>query len=697
MLGAPQRAACLQKDKIMHKTTIRFFVRPGREQELLGQLMELEDGILSFHSTSDPFITAEYSNVFDKTLRNFLASIEKDGLIDASHTEVLAECGSSSSEMSSKGVWSSLDGGSLTDGNNLQEPLRNLAANLHSYIGSERAADFQFFVEAMSTIFPSPEVCASLKDLGPFIAGISKFFAPTYIKKKLRPSVYPDDFAKAVAELRHSLWIAFRNRMDSTAVQSDPSSPGPVENGCASLLPAYSASCEIIRDILGLSKESFQVCVVRGADGWVNSKEFFEDLYKIVQADRGISLKDEMKERSERQRFLSVSISGPVLLQPEVAFAHCVHEIAEFSGWRRQKELEPLIQALANWQVKTLARFLAVKVKVAEDGVERTSTKKLEDFHVLIEAVLDSFAKSQPPCRFSELLSDACCNLASSYFAKEPGTDLGDHPILKKVRRAEKEILNREGLTRADLSLMHYARQWNSGSNALHRDIELKIDEYQYWADETSADLAMLLCCVPGDDDITEDSSFDGIVARYGKCVLDYTYASLVDSNVAFLPQMTSGDQPLIHLSGIIDRWYLMNQIFTTRSSEEFWDEIANALQGIITSARTGREMVKKYSKTQVGEFLRKRYRKKGPVAVSLAGLKNVYSRFLKSKDGKIGPVPLQFLARRKKIQSESPVFRRILELLRKASINYAKNNGRSSRDIDIERAKIIAILGGKS
>ncbi|MCE2811821.1 MAG: hypothetical protein LW850_15660 [Planctomycetaceae bacterium] len=191
------------------------------------------------------------------------------------------------------------------------------------------------------------ERIGALRDLFPFISQLcycilhDKWDTIDKVDLNTRQAII-----SSASQLTIHLWRAIRNRIESRVESLDPSFPGTLDSGTSKLMNGYSVAAWLCWGIFNAvdsdsccAKDSFAACVAAGYSGRIQTQEAFADLRKNVENPtldskvKSIKTLGSGEQENWHSRLLLLDISGHVIFRPEVAFLHCVHEMAEFSDW----------------------------------------------------------------------------------------------------------------------------------------------------------------------------------------------------------------------------------------------------------------------------------------------------------------------------------------------------------------------------
>ncbi len=181
---------------------------------------------------------------------------------------------------------------------------------------------------------------SAMRDLTPFFLQLSDVLGDSEWGEYLASTDYSRELTSVdLSYLTNHLWRAIRNRIESHCEHTDPLLPASSENVAVKLLNAYTVAAWLCSDLLlqeridrstDCDARTFGVCVCTGSAGRVEGKELFREFRnhcERVRLSKGGSTDKEVSP------LLLLNISGPILFRPEAAFAHCLHEMAEFSNW----------------------------------------------------------------------------------------------------------------------------------------------------------------------------------------------------------------------------------------------------------------------------------------------------------------------------------------------------------------------------
>jgi hypothetical protein len=520
----------------MTQLIVHFSVRPSKENSFRDKLGKLELGQatkIDYGSVSDPFITSVFSGNLDlNQLLRQVAEFEKNGLVDYSRTICLVDSQvyGPSRKLEEDTAKACISEKIFEDGNAIFDQFRK-------YLSTDRAADLSSFLNALSILIPEMESTHTVRDLQPFVLMLQRTF-----DNPEKWDLFEDheNFDAELNNLRSILWRAYRNRIDALSTQADPSYAGGDESGCAKTLQSYTLFCYLAGYLLGIDSK-FSVCVVRGSEGTVVCEEFFEYLYKLKQErSEDWTVEKEIEERRMRDRLLSIGISGPTLFQPEVAFAHCVHEIAEYGGWRRKQDLSPLMVDINKWQIEEVTHWLAIRAEANDNAGQSLNEKqKKESIYAFIERAISPNTLAVPPYRFSETFESELEDMVAWSIDKAVSNEWSD--VDSEVSRTH---------VPPKIIIASFARNYIDRGADDYKELMIALAAARYYADESTADFAM--CCLIRC--LVETDKFSAII--------DYVFSSIVDSVVAASPLPKTPLLARNHLLSILNRWFLMRKIF---------------------------------------------------------------------------------------------------------------------------------------
>jgi hypothetical protein len=219
------------------------------------------------------------------------------------------------------------------------------------------------------------ERLGSLRDLFPFISQLCHCIKGN-AWKLLDPqdSGIRESTMSSALDLTTHLWRAIRNRIESRVESLDPSFPGTLDSGISKLLNGYSVAAWLCSSIFDLSEhqrtcttDSFAACVAAGYSGRIQTQEVFADLRKLheeistntnIETARRIDGNAVNAQDQWNSRLLLLDISGRAIFRPEIAFLHCMHELAEFTDWWTRPKAGELRIAINQLQFHLLASRL---------------------------------------------------------------------------------------------------------------------------------------------------------------------------------------------------------------------------------------------------------------------------------------------------------------------------------------------------
>jgi hypothetical protein len=213
------------------------------------------------------------------------------------------------------------------------------------------------------------ERLGALRDLFPFVSQLCRCIQGEAwnLLYSSKTDVRASTMSSA-SDLTTHLWRAIRNRIESRVESLDPSFPGTLDSGTSKLLNGYSVAAWLCSGVFNPSEkslrcasDSFAACVAAGYSGRIQTQETFADLRRLFErADPDADIEEisriDEAESDDRwnARLLLLDISGRAIFRPEIAFLHCMHEIAEFSEWWTQKKAIKLRVAVNEFQFSYL-------------------------------------------------------------------------------------------------------------------------------------------------------------------------------------------------------------------------------------------------------------------------------------------------------------------------------------------------------
>ncbi len=205
----------------------------------------------------------------------------------------------------------------------------------HRFLGPMSGTEFMQLSRSLSSAFRRNERATSVQDLLPFFMQLCRALETTdWTSHFSEPSQHPA-FAAFNDLVRH-LWRCIRNRVEHRVEPLDPAFPNTIEYGASKVINAYSVAAWLASCVLfnppdahpsqkALVLEHFAAAVSAGAADQVRVDDAFANISEDTRAGRG--------KGEWNSPLLMLDISGQALMQPEVTFVFCFHEIAEISHW----------------------------------------------------------------------------------------------------------------------------------------------------------------------------------------------------------------------------------------------------------------------------------------------------------------------------------------------------------------------------
>lgn len=316
------------------------------------------------------------------------------------------------------------------------EDLKNIEKFAKKHLGEVQQQELLNIVNSIRTTLSKNDRATAIRDLIPFFRQLSETLNDDYWKQLPNQNRFAfESLSREFDILFSHCWRAIRNRIEMRGEPLDPMFPNTLENGANKLTNAYSVVSWLCYQILlgdskaksdVCGKENFAACVSSGSEGRIHFRELFREIRREANSEKKL---DAAQTQSRLASMVLLNISGPTLLRPEIAFAHCLHEVAEFCDWHALdnsgsklvfSQLRAWLSlffsnALTKFGEASLSKIEKTQLKMIVTGAVRIAEERTEylvndsDIESLFSESLEQFGKV---C--FELSNPAVCNRDSN-------------------------------------------------------------------------------------------------------------------------------------------------------------------------------------------------------------------------------------------------------------------------------------------
>jgi hypothetical protein len=542
----------------------------GHQEEFLGKPNPPEEGIyvtMGAYSLTKVFPSISALSSFEHlamTPNQHLEACRKG--FDGSRTEIAIPTNKLNSS-TSKEVGKHLKITLHKDLENFGQLIDDVVELLPNRLGYVSGREMSKALLTVKKALTRNERIGALRDLFPFVSQLcycilhEQWVAIDRVDLNTRQAII-----SSASQLTIHLWRAIRNRIESRVESLDPSFPGTLDSGTSKLMNGYSVAAWLCWGIFNAvdsnsfcASDSFAACVAAGYSGRIQTQEAFADLRKEIENPslhtivKNITPLGSGKEKSWHSRLLLLDISGHVIFRPEVAFLHCVHEMAEFSDWWSLKHTISLRQVVNKFQFRFFLRGLfddfrkdvATSISLNEFK-ERIITLILvnrKNAPVTTQNAMESFnqvfIRAEDPTwiGFTFFRELAELDPADQTFLRHVGQDI-DSGFVRTVSNAAKKVL--------------YSELTSEGTSVKGFNLFQKRDLFR----EMIADYSMFF--VLHKYRSIESGSSGGVDIQE----VDYNYGCIVDQISSWMPAASQEESPPSSQEEIQDQFVRFNDVF---------------------------------------------------------------------------------------------------------------------------------------
>lgn len=280
----------------------------------------------------------------------------------------------------------------------LIEDVRNRINEFSTtFVGETRRAELEKELSVLESALFRNERIGAVRDLIPFLRQLSYCFNGVQMWK----DYYEDRGELAGIALNTDTLItnlsrAIKNRIERKPEPSESTFPVTLDQGLSRLVNAYTIVAWLCSELLcrkpGSVMDShcfatkFGALVCAGTSGRVECTDLFYDFREFTEAriEEPILAREHEKEEEWSAPLLLVSISGPTLLEPEIALVLCLHEMAEFSSWTELPHTKDIRVELNYWIKEVLVSNIVEIVRRKDSAV----ISNVADGRVIVNALL---------------------------------------------------------------------------------------------------------------------------------------------------------------------------------------------------------------------------------------------------------------------------------------------------------------------
>ncbi|MEM9942066.1 MAG: hypothetical protein AAF939_10800 [Planctomycetota bacterium] len=283
------------------------------------------------------------------------------------------------------------------------------------YLGEVQRNELISCYDSFLSCFFRAELFGAAHDLAPFFFSLGELFGRTELWDAIfypvtESAQHPDllesifrsksnaaEFNADMQALISHLARCLRNRIENRSQKSELPPPDTLDYGACSLVNAYSVAFDLCARLVytnpssGKTGKTFVSSVGAGFDGVIVCREFFKSIRKHAA-----------HESSDLTvpHLLGLDLSGRMILEPSICFAHCLHEITEMSGWVGEERNDYLRETINRWlliEIKEIYFNVVVKDAKAKNKSTKLSTDTLAELDEFIDKFIPMAIHKQMP------------------------------------------------------------------------------------------------------------------------------------------------------------------------------------------------------------------------------------------------------------------------------------------------------------
>ena len=252
-------------------------------------------------------------------------------------------------------------------------------------LGRSQSHELQLIFQSFKTAFCRNDKASGVRDLLPFFDQLSRAMS---IKEEenwqqLFQKCDGDSISIEFSSLFRHAWRSIRNRVEHRSEPLDPAFPNTIEYGASKLVNAYTVAAWVASSVLfhdpeqsaakcvPCGSEQFAVAVCAGNEGLVKVANSFSGLASFQR--RSVVAR---KFGNWNAPLLLLSVSGPALFYPELAFALCIHEVAEFSNWTELPQWKTLNVSMNRWLFEMFVTLTSQRLDERTQDFSTTNTRQ---------------------------------------------------------------------------------------------------------------------------------------------------------------------------------------------------------------------------------------------------------------------------------------------------------------------------------